>query len=416
MCRLFLLVLFFVSPLAFATADDICFDDDGNMFNCVELKDACYPLNEGKACRAQMAQHIVHALITTHEPRSMVHMDATFYIAQAVGLDYETAHRIAAYDQAIDLGDYVPVDMKGNPLVNPSECEGNNPPDMCKYYAKPLNGLIRTSVSTGGSFFHYTLPFNPTNKELNGHYPFFNGPSIETMLTNLRSWIWSNDVLCTAGLIDQTTKKCYLKPNDIKTKLYGTIPTLEKNKRFDVDFNMWVEEQILHEDAKQKIVSTNLHEYVDPAHVNHVKMGIYLHVLQDRISHHSCIDKSTVIEPSDDSNQNWGAYFDRETCHQGIHLVWHGWETGMDQSMIAPQHQNLWPTLDNTYDVLLAFAELKNLAKPDAKKRDYKMAVLENIFEALQIGHTRQRMDTLIKNMNKFGFEPLPAHGVSKDV
>ena len=55
--------------------------------------------------------------------RSMLHTDATYFIAQALGYSPEAAYQIVSYNQATDLGVYQPFDETGHRLVPLATCE-----------------------------------------------------------------------------------------------------------------------------------------------------------------------------------------------------------------------------------------------------------------------------------------------------
>ncbi|MFI4957227.1 MAG: hypothetical protein ACHQAX_08480 [Gammaproteobacteria bacterium] len=401
--------------LGFAFGDDICFykepmDPGRIMFNCVELHESCYPLNTDQSCKTQTAHHTIDASPTAQYLRSMVHMDATFYIAQAVGLPYDEAYRIAAYDQSIDLGGYVPVDRHGVPLVEPAQCETETPPENCKYVAKPLNALVRTNLSSGGTFFHYGVLNNPTQKPVNGLDPLKNESIIENMLTNLRAWIFSNALLCTAGLNGREVGTCYHKSTGLPGKIYGAVPVLEDDERLDQQFNITLTEQILHETEAETIFARDIGAYVGEANANDAKMGIYLHVLQDRISHHSCMDTATLSDPLQTADENFVATYDPAVCHQGIHLVWHGWEAGQVQSEVPAEQQTMYPSLSTTYDELLLYAELHRTVSPLALDPQYKKVILDKIYLALQQENPPERIAVLIAEMKVFGLKPMPGY------
>lgn len=411
MLRIILLFCCLLPSLAHAFADDICFNmDTSKMFNCVELEQGCNPPNTTKVCKTQTALYTVESASLAKYPRSMVHMDATFYIAQAVGIHYDAAHRIAAYDQAIDLGDYIPVDMRGNPIVDPALCVGNKQPTGCKFFAKPLNGLVRMSLGTGGTFFHYGSLNNPKNAPVNGLNPLLNDPLIETMITNLRAWIFMDNFLCTAGLNGFQVGTCYLKSNGMPGQIYGIIPTLEHDDRADVQFKIVIEEQVLHQDTNMTVYASDLASYVGTTEASDVKMGIYLHTLQDRISHHKCMDHTSLSAPNMTPGENFVANYPRDACHQSIHLIWHGWETGIEQSKVPVADRTLYPSLDLTYDELLLYAQRHGWARPHATDKNYKKKVLEAIQTSLQLPTPEKRLAALMQAMDSFGFKRLPGH------
>jgi hypothetical protein len=408
----------FLAPLllcaslsAMAFGDDLCFHaSTGSLFNCIEHQDPCGPPNTSKSCKTQIALDVVDSASQAKHPRSMLHLDATFYLAQAVGIHYEAAHRIAAYNQVTDLGTYTPVNLRGNPLVDPALCKGSQQPVECKYLVKPMNGLVRTSIATGGSFFHYGALNNPKHMPVNGLAPLKNDPTIESMITNLRAWIFANTFLCTAGLNGPQTGTCYLKGNGKPGEIYGTIPTLEQDPRLDVQFKIIINEQIIHEDEEQLVLASQLESYVGKTETPDAKMGIYLHTLQDRISHHSCLDTTWLSAPSLTAGGNFVANYPREQCHQGIHLLWHTWETGSMQENVPASQRTLYAALEVSYDELLNYAQRKGWARPQASDPKYKTEVLWAIHNALQMPNPEKRLGNLMQSMDNFGYLRLPGH------
>lgn len=412
MLRKFACILLCLPCIALGFADDLCFDINTNkMFNCLDKEPDCAPPNDSKSCKLTTTKTMVDSIGRTKPPRSMVHTDATFYIAQAVGIHYDAAHRIAAYDQSIDLGEYVPANYQGDPIIHPARCESNKPPAECKYFTKPLNGLVRTNLATGGSFFHYGALNNPDNLPVNGFNPLKNDPLVENMITNLRSWIYTNNLLCTAGLNGLQAGTCYLKSNGKPGQIFGTLPTLERESHLDLHFKSIIEEQVIHEDETQTVYASDLANYVGSNDAADAKVGIYLHTLQDRISHHNCIDTTSMTRPGSTPGENFVATYPRQSCHQTAHLVWHTWETGQKQAAdVPPAQRTLYPALDLTYDELLSYAKSKGMARPHAGDPAYKKAVLDGIFNALQLSTAEQRMVALLKAMDDFKFQRLPGH------
>lgn len=411
MIRILILLIFFLPKIAMAFADDLCFDmNTGKMFNCVELEKTCQPGQINKYCKTALAKDAIDSASTSKYPRSMLHMDSTFYLAQAVGIHYDAAHRIAAYNQAIDLGEYVPVNLRGTPIVDPALCLTSKPPVECKYFTKPLNGLVRTSLATGGSFFHYGALNNPKNAPINGLNPLKNDPLVETMITNLRSWMLLDNFLCTAGLNGFQVGTCYLKSNGRPGEIFGVIPTLESSTHLDVPFKIQIQEQVLHQDESLIVYASSLGSYVGNTEAPDAKAGIYLHTLQDRISHHKCMDVTYLSAPYMTPGENFVANYPRNECHQAIHLLWHGWEIGVDQNQVPVADRTLYAALDLTYDELLIYAERRGWALAQAKDPKYKHEVINAIHQALQTPAPWDRINYLIRSMDNFGYARLPGH------
>jgi hypothetical protein len=97
-------------------------------------------------------------------------------------------------------------------------------------------------------------------------------------------------------------------------------------------------------------------------------------------------------------------------CHQSIHLLWHGWEIGRDQSTVPAADRTMYPALDLSYDELLHYAKRKRWTSPRSYDAKYKQEVLSAIHTALQISNPHKRLQGLMEAMDDFGFKRLPGH------
>ena len=118
----------------------------------------------------------------------MVHYDATYIIAQAVGLSASEAYWIAAYTEGTDQGQLVPLGKDGAIVQD------------LAYYPVDLTGLNRYHLCAGGSDFHYPLMTSNISD-----YPPFQPPLDDPVhhghLTHVGRWQRGERAkLCISGL------------------------------------------------------------------------------------------------------------------------------------------------------------------------------------------------------------------------
>lgn len=100
-----------------AFSEDLCWQADGSgVTSCTPLPAECEPVGTSSPACLTRATAVFAAVRNFAHARSSVHVDATYLMAQAIGFPAEDAYWIAAYDEAVDLGSYEPVDLQGNPI------------------------------------------------------------------------------------------------------------------------------------------------------------------------------------------------------------------------------------------------------------------------------------------------------------
>ena len=212
----FVLLLLLIPMWAYANFEDVCVSKGHKIENCVVPQDECkLRRSANSACSAEVAQ--ATKILIQHPPsRSMVHADATYFLAQAVGYRADVAYWIAAYNEVTDLTQYVPFDQCGN--VASARNSGK------QYITAKFNGFQRTNVRLEGPLYHYVLSFSPNGdgNDVHGaggvqavypfHYPFPGYPKAiddvyQGTLFNLRQWAMGADsspgLLCAAGLTER---------------------------------------------------------------------------------------------------------------------------------------------------------------------------------------------------------------------
>jgi hypothetical protein len=335
--------------------------------------------SENRACPVQVLD-----FATIKPGRSMIHADATYFIAQALGFRADVAYWIAAYDEVTDYGQYLPIDQCG--VQASTENSGRN------YISAAFNGFVRTNTNTDGPLDHYVVSFSPNGQGTDVHgaggvsalyplhyprpgYPVHIDDTYQKTLANMRTWalLPSRDpgLLCTVGLTTTDGRAC-MSGMDIS----GTVPLIMKSDRgvkIDVpagkkvlnydtktDTSDYYELLGAYLDDKQKTTGTLWKSPVPvPVPVQVARMGLFLHVLQDTSSHATyCGDDA----PSPPGGSDRGTYMFMgggavqvlfgDSCASSPHLAGHVQETGTGDN---PLPLRVYVALNNTVDELINF-------------------------------------------------------------
>ena len=407
--------------------------------------------------------------------RSTIHMDATYYLAQAAGFTPRQSYFIAAYDETVDLTEYVHRDQNGEPYPDPKACVGIAPPAVCALQTASLPGFSRNNFEVGGVFLHFMAPFAASASAaesrlpvvplttqdtgeppagLNGVAPALTDDRNETMVSDVRRWALGQGPLCVAGFTQhavtgQGSNDCYHSPTRPVTTLDGRIPFIEQlTVLSDVNWTTKLGEmQISGKPGEQQVPASRIGDLVGEANAPLARIGTYLHVLQDRISHHVCNVSSYVVGPRPDGApklalnpvandiyqtliaQNPGAisrqklitdpdlvvYFDRKECDQANHEARHDVETGRDQGGLPAEEQTTEPGLLATYSELRMFArsavrtQLTPIPKADSPSRA--TSLVDRLVQALESPDPQARLDALTEAGKENCLLPLPGYG-----
>jgi hypothetical protein len=151
----------------------------------------------------------------------------------------------------------------------------------------------------------------------------------------------------------------------------------------------------------------SFHPYITPHDVDYAKMGIFVHILGDRHSHHMCTDPSYFYRQSDG---NYTSDYSSVDCAQGSHFLWHVWEQGTNQSTenLSIVHQTMRPALEEVYDELRAYAKHQGIT---INQNLSKQAIVNDLIAVLQVYDPTERLDNMVKLMEKNKLLPLPGHG-----
>ncbi|MGH2901561.1 MAG: hypothetical protein ACRDMZ_22995, partial [Solirubrobacteraceae bacterium] len=337
-----------------------------------------------------------------------VHTDVTFLLAQAVGFSATDAYWIAAYDESADLGSFEVRDNNSMPFGGGA------------FATASVSGFVRTTAMTGGPLLHVIAPYNhgldTPPPGVDGLHPDPHDAATEVTLANFRAWALAASSAakpaCTAGLTlpspagDLATgAACFTAGTPIQTsiRLFGPI---------DVPFTTQAGPQIVQNatppiDAPDfdALVATDGAHDASPGHAADARLGLYLHMLADRISHHVCGDHSVISGPADDG---FFVNLTNSECAQPIHLLRHAWETGVNFALLAPQDRTTIAMLQSVYQELVAFARARGVLRPGADSAASQAAYTAQIAAALQQFAAPDRVAALDAIGCAHGLAPLP--------
>lgn len=444
-----LLALAIPSP-AQAFAEDSC-PLQGGWTEC--SLQACPSSNELVACESiAMATTVLFQQVTANAGgrRSNLHFDAAYYLAQAVGLSPRDAYLIAAYDQAVDTGGYVHRDQAGGLMADPADCLGETAPPACALNTLVVGGLDRNNFVGGGLFFHFMAPLDGV--AATGLSPQIAAPAQETLLHHVRRWVYGQGPLCVAALTEPVSaqdyaggRRCYQTGLRESPRLLGRIPFITELGL--AGYADWIsplgEQGVVTDPVSGEITPASaLDQYLPPEQAAMARMGIYLHAVQDRVSHHRCnlasrlegprpLDAAPILsnplmgpgylflqsqDPADLVGIFVGAEplvdaeffyeFSIAECDQLSHANRHVWEVGMEQDEIAEADRTTEASLRVAAEELRAFAQFYRL--PARALPDDAVARLVTVLEQPTAAERIAGFSALAA---EYGWLPLPGHG-----
>lgn len=242
----------------------------------------------------------------------MIHMDSTYFLAQALGYRADVAYWIAAYNENADYGQYLPIDQCGKQAS--AQNSGAN------YITAAFNGFVRTNRNTDGPLDHYIVSFSPNGQGTDVHgaggvqalypfhypqpgYPLHIDDTYQKTLANLRQWAMlpgtDPGLLCTVGLADG--EQCL---NGFT--IAGNVPVIMRSAK-GIPLSIPTGKKVLNFTAGQNgappqiVYYEQLQSYLDdpsrttgtlylastptPVPLQVARFGLYLHTLQDSSSH-----------------------------------------------------------------------------------------------------------------------------------
>ncbi|HET7434660.1 MAG TPA: hypothetical protein VFN10_08115 [Thermoanaerobaculia bacterium] len=397
-----LLVTFTSTTTLYAFLEDLCLprrSADGKLSWCVAPTCPVAQANPNRACLVQLVD-----FGTIKPGRSMIHMDSTYFLAQALGYRADVAYWIAAYNEVTDYTQYVPIDQCGVQAANDVSIQNGMTQQTAvnsgrDFITAQFNGFQRTNLQTDGPLDHYIVNYSPNGQGTDVHgaggvqaiyplyyprpgYPLHIDDTYQKTLANLRQWamIATNDpgVLCTVGLTvtaSDGTTQCLTG-----STITGQVPVITASQR-GIPISVATGNKVLN-----YIAGTNggaptityydqLQSYLDdpakttgklwlssppvPVPVQVARFGIYLHTMQDSASHSTyCGDDAPSVPGGRDpgtymySSGNQIKLAFGQGCAAGPHLAGHVQETGTGDSALPLR---VYTAMNITVDELIAF-------------------------------------------------------------
>jgi len=448
-----------------AFSEDLCVGrkhGDLRIGNCLTAKH-CSPLGDPLAlCRANVVFDAAFATIVADQglARSMIHVDVIFVLSLVAGLTPDAAYWLAAYNEVADVGGYVPFGFDGHPIRETSEGR--------PLKTAVLNGWSRSSSITGGFAYHIPPPFkddgetlvvdcsdNPAPRSICGMHPNMDDWDHEGMLLQMRNWAFGDletPVQCTNGFTFPMDgnyfqgDECYMQdwrlqtdPESVDYYIYGEMPTLSILPQLTIPFEAYSGNQVAQYTQEGKFLPiplptdgpiTNvvyadsdglydivertygsdldavLNGYTIEEYVQLIRMGLYLHILQDRISHHQCGDRSYVSVPGDDDRFEF--VYDDVLCSQDKHALMHFEEIGHD-----PLPDRVRYSLTYAYEELSAFALAFPQWTVDAAPGVDRTQIIDALLDVLKEPNGCRRLKSMIKLQDDFALAQMPGNSGS---
>ena len=373
---------------AHAFAEDLCYIPGGGPIqSCAPLPAACLPAGTiSPACYTAILATDAAQGSSFDSGRSSVHTDITFLLAEAVGFSETDAYWIAAYDEATDLGSFEPRD-------NSSVVVGTG-----EWATADIGGLVRGDFTSGGVLLHFVSPYNNGSSTppagINGLAPDPTNAATEPTLANFRAWALaassSAKPACTAGLTIQspqgdyaTGAACYATG----TPIHGSIASIQS---VPVPIQATTSLQVIQDPSGgpqtfapmfDALVATDGAGDTSATHAQDARLGVYLHVLADRITHHVCTDQSVIAGPNAFGFQ---IAMTNADCDQPIHLLRHAWETGTNFAQLAAQDRTTEAMLVTIYTELVTIAKQRGVLRTGADSMATQTAYTSALAHALQ--------------------------------
>lgn len=386
---------------ASAFAEDVCYSAVGAPAQtCDSLPKLCSLTEPATpACRIAALTQLAVAAARPGGGRSLIHADSTYVMARAVGFSADDAYWIAAYDEATDLGSFSPKDINGKPV-----------PNSAALTTSDIGGLVRTNFNTGGLLFHFIPTFKDRPDQTpDGMHPNPLDAQHEIMLAHLRRWAMagpgSSAPLCTGGFTTPsaagdiaTGDACFGGPNPVPIR--GAIAVEAPTA---IPFATSTGLQII----SGKVRSDQFDAWVGSGQrAADARIGIYVHTLGDRISHHRCTDAAQIVVPAHGDGR-FREDFDNPQCDQGLHALRHIYETGAPFAQLDPADRTTQAALPQIYDELAAFAQARGVLNPQAPTMRASI-VDDGLVPAMQYPDAVARITAVAAVACRMGFEPFP--------
>jgi hypothetical protein len=420
---------------AHAFGVDVCYNspDAGIdlIRNCIGVEEHCRTSNLEPslqvACRVAATADSLSGLTGGNEiigGRSLLHSDTTYLIAQLIGYTPWQAYQVMIYNEATDQSDYFPFDQEGRQMLDDEQiaaCRRNwgaAMPRHCWVITPLLNGLYKFNDEAGGMLLHLHARFSPNGAppppiDFPTDYLSPENAPYELLITNLRDWAFDRRAdACVSGIVartqgaDRATARCEVRDRVIKSpQSFFALGV----SQLQIPFSSQLGTLVANKDERGTVLASDrsLQKYITPHQVNYAKLGVFLHALADRASHHVCTDRSWFWR---EASGDYNSTYDKVACAQGSHFLWHAWEQGTNQDPgnLAERHQTIRWAVESYYDQLLENAQLRGLPLRAALNRQ---DTIDRLVGVLGIFDSRERLDAMVALMEFYGTLPLPGHG-----
>jgi len=335
------------SPDASAFSEDVCYSyavagaKSGPIvpkpFNCWDLQCNDHPEDAkrpGACVVTGLATLVDAAVIEGVHVRNSLHFDVTYLLARLHGMRLDDARKLAVYNEATDLGKYQHYDQSGVRVIDDSV---------------DIEGVRRTNFSTSGFWLHFVPWFRGDGGADESILTYTPGtgsaapfPISERPLNHLRAWAFGQqNELCEFGLTEGNGATGTCLGTGQPTTLYWDLPVLSGPHDL-VDVRMrqtvglqWQRTKRVEgasDDCKDR--DTCYDRAYSSKNASIEALGIYLHSLGDRLSHHHCSDGSaidTAWRGEGAPNNPASLYlFYPDICGTVAHTALHYAETGHD--------------------------------------------------------------------------------------
>jgi hypothetical protein len=437
---IFFAIVWLRATPAAAFGVDVCYNapDSGlNLIrNCIAVEETCrtsnLPLTEQISCRIAATADSLSGLSGGNSiigGRSLVHSDATYLMAQLIGYTPWQAYQVMIYDEATDQSDYFPFDQQGLQMLSDAEiadCRerwGRAMPRYCQAITPVMNGIYKFNDEAGGMLLHLHARFSPDGAApppiaFPGDYFSQTNAPFEPLLNNLRDWAFDRrQDACVAGLLTpkraKQGKATRCEDDDLTLKSPQSFFAVGVS-RLQIPFSSKLGTLVINEDERGTVIASDrsFQDYIAPHQMGFAKLGVFLHSLADRFSHHMCTDASWFKQ---EDSGDYNSEYDQIRCAQGSHFLWHAWEQGtlQDTDNLNPRFQTMRPALSSVYDQLLITARLRGV---QVRLDQDKSAILDQLVEVLGIFDPKQRLDAMVALMERHGALPLPGHGSAAEL
>lgn len=332
-----LYALILIPSCAYAFFEDICYEyTDASKtalnpvpFNCwdVQCKDNINHSNT-QCVTTGLEDYLVATLSDKYHARNTLHFDVVWLLARMLGMKSGDASTLAYYSEATDPGGFTHYDYLGNPIASST--------------TDSILGVQRTNLLTSGYWFHYIpwykLPGTGTTEHLTYTPGAVPSPfsSYEVPLNHLRAWAFGKrDSVCEFGLtkdINSDTAACINDGGGI-VQISVTMPFMAFTY-VPLPQTQTLSWQRINPSVAPPYNCDNngtptpcYYEY-NQSYASSISgtlkaLGIYLHAMDDRLSHFACVDPSPITPNGSNYVLQYG-----DTCGQATHALLHYEETG----------------------------------------------------------------------------------------